>query len=85
MTEFSFKAAVDAIRKDSYREGYEAGINAERQRLLSLTEQLYKRVRIVRETARLGSIHDRSIREHWANELQSIADTICARLEKETE
>jgi len=52
------------------------GVEAERERLLELANQLDERVKIVKETARLGSIHVAGIREQWARELESIAAAI---------
>jgi len=54
------------------------GAAAERERLLELAKYLNKRVKVVKETARLGSIRVAGIREQWARELESIAATICA-------
>lgn len=66
------------IATDSYVKGYAAGQREERERLRSLADRLDRRVKVVREVARLGSIHVAGIREHWAMELQEIAATIRA-------
>ena len=52
------------------------GAAVERERLLELAKYLNKRVKVVKETARLGSIRVAGIREQWARELESIAAAI---------